>query len=329
MVEDQFQNSHDAWQAPTQIRSELVDALQRQIEHLQFSPLQVSLARLWGLSEDNIAPIASAELAISLLLKLTGLPGTQKVLTFQPAPQRLQDIAFLESVPLLQLPLNRNLELDCDRLLNSWQKRAKIVWLDRPQYPMSYSASLEQIEQLAQDLSKHALIVIDERDLDFTAEISCSELVKQNSNLLVLRRFRLVDGDMPDICVFTGHREWITAINSLLGIFGLDSHKSGQAAACVDDRLVGGIFDVSEKRSMHQKFVSFFSQSERVDKVYAGCSDYLLVRMHLDKYLVKGLKEAGVSMQLWPQNEALLSCVCFTKIEAHQLTLISTVFHDV
>ncbi|MGV6853400.1 MAG: hypothetical protein ACWA5R_14645, partial [bacterium] len=287
-------------------------------------PLQLSLSHLWTTQPERVAPMITSELATSLLLKLLGKPGYFKVLVHQPCPNILKKMAYIESIPLSKIPLTRSLRLEYDGMLHFWQKKARLIWIDRPHFPTAQSASISEIKTLCQDISGHALVVVNEMDITYTNMSSCAELLDQTDNLLILKNTKLSD-DQQQIA-WLGPENWMIALNTLAEYFGLYSINAMESARQVDEQLISHAPKVTS--DIQQRFVDLLDQQGMVDKVFDQCSHYLMIRMLTDKFFEKELQKTGVEFTTWPKLAGLESCVCFTRLDDDQFQILKATLEN-
>ncbi|MEE7548756.1 aminotransferase class I/II-fold pyridoxal phosphate-dependent enzyme, partial [Xanthomonas sp. Kuri4-1] len=129
--------------------------------------------------------------AIDLLVRGLCVPGRDAVVVTPPVFGMYAVCARLQNAPLREVPLvegEDGLRADVAAIVDTaLRDGARLVFLCSPSNPAGSAIPLAEIEDAAQRLRGHALVVVDEAYGEFSDEPSAVTLLARYDNLAVLR----------------------------------------------------------------------------------------------------------------------------------------------
>ena len=147
--------------------------------------LEEALGKYVGVPSRCITVSGGSEQLVDLVARLfleKGDDAVSIVPTFFIYEKRVR----LEGARLVRVPLNRDLSLDVEAILEKVTPKTRLVFVCSPNNPTGNQFELDKIEALADECS--ALVVVDEAYAEF-ADYSVAPLVVEKRNVIVLRTF--------------------------------------------------------------------------------------------------------------------------------------------
>jgi len=133
-----------------------------------------ALAGHLGVGPERIVVGNGSDELIDLLLRVRvrpseapGHPAGEEVLACDPCFSMYALQAKLCGVAFRQVPLNDDLSIPFDRLLDAVNEHTAMVFVTSPDNPSGHAAPVEQLTAFARQLPQNCLLVVDEAYIDF------------------------------------------------------------------------------------------------------------------------------------------------------------------
>jgi histidinol-phosphate aminotransferase len=129
-------------------------------------------------------------------LSLQGGPGGEFIYS-DPGYTALIDSAVAVGGRAVGVPLNSRLENDLPAITGKVNQHTRAVYLVNPHNPTGIVADRDQLRDFAREISRQALVIVDEAYLEFAdhfAERTLTDLVRGGENVIVFRTFAKVYG---------------------------------------------------------------------------------------------------------------------------------------
>jgi len=129
-------------------------------------------------------------------LSLQGGPGGEFIYS-DPGYTALIDAAAAVGGVGVPVPLNARMQNDLPAIAAKVNQRTRAVFLVNPHNPTGTVTDADELTQFVRDVSRHALVIIDEAYLefsDFFAQRTLAELVRRGENVIVFRTFAKMYG---------------------------------------------------------------------------------------------------------------------------------------
>jgi histidinol dehydrogenase len=149
--------------------------------------LKADLARLKGVSPENIFLGNGSDEAIDLLVRLTCTPGQDRILVCPPTYGMYEVAATLNDVQVQRLPLTPAFQLPDTAAETAAASHAKLIFLCSPNNPTGNLLHQEAIERILNTFP--GLVVVDEAYADFAAAPSWTTRLAEFPRLVVLQTF--------------------------------------------------------------------------------------------------------------------------------------------
>jgi histidinol-phosphate aminotransferase len=129
-------------------------------------------------------------------LSLQGGPGGEFIYS-DPGYTALIDSAVAVGGRAIGVPLNSRLENDLPAITGRVNQRTRAVFLVNPHNPTGIVGDTDQMKNFARQISRRALVIVDEAYLEFAdhfAQRTLADLVRGGENVIVFRTFAKVYG---------------------------------------------------------------------------------------------------------------------------------------
>ncbi|GAB3832818.1 histidinol-phosphate transaminase [Hymenobacter jeollabukensis] len=149
--------------------------------------VKAEVARLKQVSPQQIFLGNGSDEAIDLLLRLTCVPGQDRILILPPTYGMYEVAANLNDVAIERVPLTADFQLSDDAINKVLASPAKLVFICSPNNPTGNLLHAEAVERILRGFP--GLVVVDEAYIDFAAAPSWTSRLAEFENLVVLQTF--------------------------------------------------------------------------------------------------------------------------------------------
>jgi len=176
-------------------------AIIAELENLSIYPdgsaaeLTSALAGHLGVNSDNIIFGCGSDEIIALIARAFFLPGDETIMADQTFSVYKSN-ADIEGAVTIEVPLASGTH-DLEAMLSKITDRTKVIWVCNPNNPTGTIVSSDALTTFLDSVPAHVMVVLDEAYYEYVTDLSYSngiELVKQYSNLVVLRTFSKIYG---------------------------------------------------------------------------------------------------------------------------------------
>lgn len=145
--------------------------------------LKMKISEIKNISVDNIFIGNGSDEAIDLLFRIFCEPYQDNVIICPPTYGMYEVSANINAVEILNVPLNKDFQLDIDKILSVQNINTKLLFLCSPNNPTA-----NNLENIA-FLFKHfkGIMVIDEAYIDFSNQTSFIQQISKNPRVVVLQ----------------------------------------------------------------------------------------------------------------------------------------------
>jgi histidinol-phosphate aminotransferase len=204
----------------------------------QANTLRQRLAQLHGVALDELAFGHGSNELIDLICRAFASPAEHAVIG-TPSFVCYRLALLVADVPMTEVPLDRGLYWNAERMLEAVLPQTRLMFLDNPNNPTSTHLGRPALERLLSALPTHVIPVIDEAYFhfadaaDYTSALALRAL---SPNLIVLRTFSKVYGLAAARAGYAiGPRELIGCLPRVGVPFNLSSLVQAGALAALDD----------------------------------------------------------------------------------------------
>ncbi|MEM9823496.1 MAG: histidinol-phosphate transaminase, partial [Bacteroidota bacterium] len=277
-------------------------------------PLQKALknkiASIKGVDPQQIFLGNGSDEAIDLLIRIFCRPGQDHILTLPPTYGMYKVSAALSAVAIKTVPLQSNFQLDVAQILAKANQQSKLLFICSPNNPTGNSIERQAITTLLKNFQ--GIVVIDEAYIDFSGQTSCTELLAQYNNLVVLQTFSkawglagirlgmaFANGAIIQLFNKTKPPYNINTLSQQAALKALENHTEIQ-------KQLGETCQERERLSIALKKMPF------IQMIYPSDANFLLVKMTQPKIVYRYLLEQKIIVR--DRSKVLLceGCLRFT-----------------
>ncbi|NNF51264.1 MAG: histidinol-phosphate transaminase [Gammaproteobacteria bacterium] len=151
--------------------------------------LTAMLADYFGVGNDHVLVTRGSDDAIDLLVRAFCIAGTDSIMAPVPGFGMYALAARIQGANVIDLQLDpaKSFAVTCDDVLDAWRPGCKLVFLCSPNNPTGSLMPRKEIETICTALAGKSLVVLDEAYIEFASAASMVNLVREYSNLVVLR----------------------------------------------------------------------------------------------------------------------------------------------
>jgi histidinol-phosphate aminotransferase/imidazoleglycerol-phosphate dehydratase/histidinol-phosphatase len=155
----------------------------------QPAELIAHLARLYGVTPDNVLAGRGSDEGIDLLVRAFCRAGQDSVLICPPTFGMYKVSARIQGAGVVEVPLlkERGFALDAQSVLDTWRSGVKLLFLCTPNNPTGNLLDRGAIESLCEQLRDRAIIVVDEAYIEFAGAASLVDRLERYPDLVILR----------------------------------------------------------------------------------------------------------------------------------------------
>ncbi len=160
--------------------------LNRYPDPLQWK-LKAAISRLKGVPAEQIFLGNGSDEAIDLVVRIFCEPRQDHILILPPTYGMYQVSADIADVGIRSVSLTPDFQPDVDAILAAADEHSKILFICSPNNPTGNDVELERIRILCAQFK--GIVVVDEAYIDFSNQASCTSLLSEFPNLIVLQTF--------------------------------------------------------------------------------------------------------------------------------------------
>ncbi|MBU3715249.1 MAG: histidinol-phosphate transaminase [Ferruginibacter sp.] len=234
--------------------------------------LKQSLSKIKNVPTENIFVGNGSDEVIDIAYRIFCESGKDAVITCPPTYGMYEVSANINNIPIINIPLTKDFELDVDKILST---KAKIVFVCSPNNPTGNS--LKNIEYIIQHFD--GIVFVDEAYIDFSSRESLIEKINEYPNLIVSQTFSKAWG-MAAVRVGTAYAsiEIISLYNKVKPPYNvslLNQQAVIDAMKNIESFQKNTALILSQRESLQKEL----SALTIVKKIYPSDANFLLVEV--------------------------------------------------
>ena len=160
--------------------------LNRYPDPLQWK-LKAAISQLKGVPAEQIFLGNGSDEAIDLVVRIFCEPRQDHILILPPTYGMYQVSSDIADVGIRSVSLTPDFQPDVEAILAAADEHSKILFICSPNNPTGNDVELERIRSLCAQFK--GIVVVDEAYIDFSNQASCTSLLSEFPNLIVLQTF--------------------------------------------------------------------------------------------------------------------------------------------
>ena len=276
--------------------------------------LQKKLSQRFGCSADQLLVTRGSSEAIDLLMRAFCRAGEDNIVTPSPSFSMYSHYAGIQGAEVreVSLPRDRDFSLDTNAVLEACDQQTRLVFVCTPNNPTGTTVARQTILDLLASRRRQSVIVVDEAYIEFSEAPSCTELLDEYDNLVVLRTLSKALAFAGVRCgAVTGNPAVIRMLNAIQAPYALAT----PVVECVEDALQTdqlrqaeqGVALILEER---ERVVDALGNRDFVKKIWPSDANFFLMQVDNAEELVAACQERNVLLRFF--GGALADCVRVT-----------------
>jgi len=152
------------------------------------SELFAALAKRNNVTIDNILLGAGSTEILDLVARFAALKKGSLIIA-DPSYAYWTDTAQKLGLKIIAVPLASDKKLNLTAMLGAIQPDTKLIYICNPNNPTGTICDRAELITFITEVTKNALVLVDEAYIDFTDQQSLSNLVSENKNLVIAKTF--------------------------------------------------------------------------------------------------------------------------------------------
>ena len=268
----------------TSVANRYPDPLQRQLKRV--------LAKVKGIGDDQILLGNGSDEVLDLIFRTFCEPSQDEVILLPPTYGMYAVLAQLNKVKAVDVPLNKEFELDLEAIMSKVNESSKVIFICSPNNPSGNAIPMPQIQRLLDQFS--GLVVVDEAYIDFSSKGSALSLLNEYPRLMICQTFSKAYG-LAGIRLGIGMANpvIINYFNKIKPPYNINTLTQKMALAALNDssNIQSQVKTlISERQQMKKRLLSF----DFVKYIYPSDANFLLIEvddasLRYDQFLTQGI----------------------------------------
>jgi histidinol-phosphate aminotransferase len=271
--------------------SPLVKWYNRYPDPLQWE-LKKKISGIKTVPPENILLGNGSDECIDLLIRAFCEPKIDNIIICPPTYGMYKVCADINDVPVKEVPLTENFQLDLEALEKNIEANTKIIFLCSPNNPTANSLLREDVEMLLNNFN--GLVIVDEAYINFSRQRSLTLDVPEYPNLVVMQTFSKAWGLAAlRLGLTIASKEIISVLNKIKPPYNINQ--------CTQELVMKALDNVDEVNDMIIEIVNqrdelayTLLQMPFVQLVYPSDANFLLVKLDDAISIYEYLKEKGI-----------------------------------
>lgn len=248
--------------------------------------------------------------AIDLLIRIFCEPQKDHILILPPTYGMYKVSAALSDVETIRIPLLPDFTLDTNAILAKATKRSKILFICSPNNPTGNNIPLDQIRTILNVFK--GMVVVDEAYIDFSEQNSCTKLLTEHSNLVILQTFSKAWGLAGiRLGMAFANQPVIDLLNKVKPPYNVNQLTQSAALTALSNLndKEASVQSVLQQRDFLRQHLSAFSF---VEKIYPSDANFLLVKMEEPRAVYQFLLQKNIIVRDRSTTYACEGCLRIT-----------------
>lgn len=259
-------------------------------------PLQKNLkgkiSTIKGVPSQNIFLGNGSDEAIDVLFRIFCEPKTDNVIICPPTYGMYEVSANINDVEVRKVNLLPSFELDVERILESYDKHSKLLFICSPNNPTANSFHADDVELLIQKFP--GIVVIDEAYINYSKQKSAIRLLTEYENVVVLQTFSKAWGLAAlRLGMAFASQIVIDYMNKVKPPYNINQATQQLVMAALDN-IDWVNQHIRETIAERKKLEDALQQNSLVEKIYSSDANFILVKVNDAQGIYNYLVSLGI-----------------------------------
>ncbi|AQX10040.1 histidinol-phosphate transaminase [Elizabethkingia ursingii] len=244
---------------------------------------------------------------IDLVFRIFCTPGNDKALVFTPTYGMYEVSANINDTELLQLPLNRNFQIDREAVIPFLKdENLKLIFICSPNNPTGNS--IENVDFILENFN--GIVFVDEAYIDFSSQKSWTEKLEQYPNLIISQTFSKARGlAAVRVGIAYSSPEIISLLNKTKPPYNVSQlNQEAALIALVDDeKYQSEIKIILEEKERLEKALLKLAV---IKKIYPSDANFILAEVNDADEIYNNLVQQKIITR--NRNSVIANCIRIT-----------------
>lgn len=266
--------------------------LNRYPDPLQWK-LKAAISKLKGVPAEQIFLGNGSDEAIDLVVRIFCEPRQDHIMILPPTYGMYQVSADIADVGIRSVSLTPDFQPDVEAILAAADAHSKILFICSPNNPTGNDVELEHIRSLCAQFQ--GIVVVDEAYIDFSKQASCTSLLAEFPNLIVMQTFSKAWG-MAGIRLGMAFAstEIIQLFNKVKPPYNINQLTQQIALEALETSYDDYKQLLSTLLSERERLVQGLRELPFVEKVFPSDANFMLIKMDDPNRTYQYLVEEGI-----------------------------------
>jgi histidinol-phosphate aminotransferase len=266
--------------------------LNRYPDPLQWK-LKAAISKLKGVPAEQIFLGNGSDEAIDLVVRIFCEPRQDHILILPPTYGMYQVSADIADVGIRSVSLTPDFQPDVEAILAAADTHSKILFICSPNNPTGNDVELERIRSLCAQFQ--GIVVVDEAYIDFSKQASCTNLLAEFPNLIVMQTFSKAWG-MAGIRLGMAFAsaEIIQLFNKVKPPYNINQLTQQIALEALETSYDDYKQLLSTLLNERERLVQGLRELPFVEKVFPSDANFMLIKMDDPNRTYQFLVEEGI-----------------------------------
>jgi len=266
--------------------------LNRYPDPLQWK-LKAAISKLKGVPAEQIFLGNGSDEAIDLVVRIFCEPRQDHIMILPPTYGMYQVSADIADVGIRSVSLTPDFQPDVEAILATADAHSKILFICSPNNPTGNDVELERIRSLCAQFQ--GIVVVDEAYIDFSKQASCTSLLAEFPNLIVMQTFSKAWG-MAGIRLGMAFAstEIIQLFNKVKPPYNINQLTQQIALEALETSYDDYKQLLSTLLSERERLVQGLRELPFVEKVFPSDANFMLIKMDDPNRTYQYLVEEGI-----------------------------------
>ncbi len=254
--------------------------------------LKALLAKLKGVAEKEIFLCNGSTEAIDNCYRIFCQPQKENVVAIEPTCSLYRRFAAINDIEYRPVLLEKDFQLNAERLLAACDRQTKIIWLCSPNTPTGNVLNIKEVEKILKSIK--GIVVIDEAYSDFSRKQNFRERLAEFPNMIVLNTFSKAWASAAiRLGVVYAQEAVINLFNKVSSPYSVNQLTQNQAVDILQHR-----YDIEDWVKIlqleRQRMMKAFESLTCCEQVYPSSANFFLARMRDVQAVYDYLIEKGI-----------------------------------
>lgn len=263
--------------------------------------LRSALANRFGCAAEQLLVTRGTSEAIDLLIRIFCVAGRDNIVTTQPTFSMYRHYAAIQGAAVNEVKTHRdqNFCTDANAILSACDDTTRLIFLCSPNNPTGTSIDRKTIVEILERTRNKCAVVLDEAYIEFSSQVSATELLSRFDNLIVLRTLSKALAFAGARCgAVMGTPAVIDMLDAVLAPYALAT----PVVECVQEALEQQWLDEAERRvtdvvSERARISAALAEFSFVTRQWPSDANFILAEFKTAADVMQATRERGLLLR--------------------------------